>query len=52
MNIRQTSDDGRPIVATEPESVHARHYIEIAQDLWTTIESSLASRPAPRIIVE
>jgi ATP-binding protein involved in chromosome partitioning len=52
MNIRQTSDDGRPIVATEPESVHARHYIEIAQDLWTTIESGLASRPAPRIIVE
>src|SRR3954454_5095833 len=50
--IRETSDDGRPIVATEPDSIHARHYIEIARSVWTTITSDTASKPAPRIIIE
>ncbi len=31
IQIRATSDDGRPIVATEPESVHAKLYIGIAR---------------------
>src|ERR1700709_2192746 len=35
IQIRETSDDGRPIVAIEPESVHARHYIDIAREVWT-----------------
>jgi ATP-binding protein involved in chromosome partitioning len=50
--IRQTSDEGRPIVATEPDSVHARHYIDIGREVWTAISSGVASRPAPRIIME
>src|SRR5205809_4288845 len=50
--IRQTSDEGRPIVATEPDSVHARHYIDIGREVWTTISSGAASRPAPRIIMD
>ena len=52
MAIRQTSDDGRPIVATEPDGVHARHYIDIARRLWATITSGTATRPAPRIVIE
>src|SRR5882762_7965318 len=52
MQIRETSDDGRPIVATEPESVHARHYTDIARIVWTAVASGTASRPAPRIIIE
>ena len=52
MKIRQTSDDGRPIVATEPDSIHARHYIEIARNIWATIVSGAASRPPPRIVIE
>jgi ATP-binding protein involved in chromosome partitioning len=52
INIRETSDDGRPVVATEPDGVHARHYIEIAREVWTTIASGAASRPPPRIIIE
>jgi len=51
LQIRQSSDEGRPIVATEPDSVHAKHYIEIARDLWAVVASGVASRPAPRIIV-
>jgi ATP-binding protein involved in chromosome partitioning len=50
--IRETSDDGRPIVATEPDSVHARHYTEIARNVWTAITSGTANKPAPRIVIE
>lgn len=50
--IRQTSDDGRPIVATDPDGVHAKHYIDIARQLWTSITTGIATRPAPRIVIE
>lgn len=50
--IRETSDDGRPIVATEPDSVHARHYIDIARTVWTAVALGIAGRPAPRIVIE
>jgi ATP-binding protein involved in chromosome partitioning len=50
MQLRETSDDGRPVVATEPDGVHARHYIEIARNVWTGIGT--AGRPAPRIVIE
>jgi ATP-binding protein involved in chromosome partitioning len=52
MHIRETSDDGRPIVAIEPESVQAMRYIDIARDVWTAVASGTASRPAPRIVIE
>jgi ATP-binding protein involved in chromosome partitioning len=52
IQIRETSDDGRPIVASEPDGVHARHYIEIARNVWTAIVAGAASKPAPRIIIE
>ncbi len=52
IQIRETSDDGRPIVATEPDGVHARHYTDIARSLWSSITSDSASKPAPRIVIE
>jgi ATP-binding protein involved in chromosome partitioning len=52
IKIRETSDDGRPIVATEPEGVHARHYIDIAREIWTAVSTGAANRPAPRIVIE
>ena len=52
MQIRQTSDDGRPIVAIEPDGVHARHYIGMAREIWTTIVTGAAHRPPPRIVIE
>src|SRR3954467_693198 len=52
MQIRQTSDDGRPIVAVEPDGVHARHYIGMAREIWTTIATGAAHRPPPRIVIE
>jgi ATP-binding protein involved in chromosome partitioning len=50
MQLRETSDDGRPVVATDPDGQHARHYIEIARNVWTGIGA--AGRPAPRIVIE
>jgi ATP-binding protein involved in chromosome partitioning len=52
IHIRQTSDDGRPIVAIEPGSALAKHYIDIARNVWAAITTGAASRPAPRIVIE
>ena len=52
MQIRETSDDGRPIVAVEPESIYARLYISIAQQVWSSLSSGQAGKPAPRIVIE
>ena len=51
--IRETSDDGRPIVASDPASEHARAYLSIAEKVWTGVQSSIAARAAkaPRIVV-
>ena len=43
---------GRPIVAIEPDSALARLYVGIARDLWLTVSTGEASKPAPRIVIE
>ncbi|MCB1510607.1 MAG: DUF971 domain-containing protein [Hyphomicrobiaceae bacterium] len=40
MDIRATSDRGQPIVATEPESEHARLYTELAGRVWSALDAS------------
>jgi ATP-binding protein involved in chromosome partitioning len=52
IQIREACDDGRPIVATEPDGVHARHYLDIAREVWTAIVTGAAHRPPPRIVIE
>ena len=52
MQIRQTSDDGRPIVAVDPDGIHAKHYVSIARVIWTAIVTGAAHRPPPRIVIE
>ncbi len=51
--IRETSDGGHPIVASDPEGDHARAYFAIAEALLAGIQRSTASRTAaaPRIVV-
>ena len=49
--IRETSDDGRPIVVADPQGPHAQAYTEIARRLMATLQGS-RSRPAPRIVTE
>jgi len=53
MAIRETSDAGRPIVASEPDSAHAKAFRDIAQATWEQVEQSGAdARPAPRIVTD
>jgi ATP-binding protein involved in chromosome partitioning len=49
--IREHSDAGRPIVATEPESPHAAAYRAVAQAVRAGLEKTRA-RAAPRIVIE
>ncbi len=37
MAVREGSDEGRPIVATDPNGEHARIYAEIAERVWAHI---------------
>lgn len=52
--IRQTSDEGRPIVATDPEGEHAKSYLEIAAKVWEQVEKGQKAQAAaaPRIVVQ
>ncbi|MBT3305488.1 MAG: iron-sulfur cluster carrier protein ApbC [Alphaproteobacteria bacterium] len=54
MDIRETSDSGKPIVVSSPESEHAKAYVSIADKTWDNIESALGaqSAAAPKIVVQ
>ncbi len=54
MAIRETSDAGRPVVATAPDSAEAKSYIEIAERVAAKLGSSApdTARKAPRISIE
>jgi len=48
--IREKSDSGSPVVATAPDSAHAKYYREIAIRVRDGLTAS--SRPAPKIVIE
>jgi ATP-binding protein involved in chromosome partitioning len=52
MTIRELSDAGRPVVATDPEGPHARIYRDMAKQVWATLSGGGAARAAPRIVIE
>jgi ATP-binding protein involved in chromosome partitioning len=52
MTIRETSDSGRPVVATDPDGPHAKVYRDIAASLWANLTGAPAGRTAPRIVIE
>jgi ATP-binding protein involved in chromosome partitioning len=54
MNIRETSDSGQPIVASDPDSPQAAAYRDIAARVWERLkeETSLAEAAAPAIVFE
>jgi ATP-binding protein involved in chromosome partitioning len=51
MPIRETSDGGRPIVASDPDSAHAKAYLAIARQVMAGLSGG-AVRAAPRIVIE
>ena len=53
LKIRETSDEGRPITASEPDSAYARTFRAIAARVWEKVSGEApARRAAPRIVVE
>ena len=52
MSIRETSDSGRPIVASEPESAHSGLYKEIAAAVWKGLTGEGAGKRGPKIVIE
>jgi ATP-binding protein involved in chromosome partitioning len=52
MAIRETSDAGRPVVATDPDSPHAAAYRTIAESVWARVNNRAVVRPAPKIVIE
>jgi ATP-binding protein involved in chromosome partitioning len=49
--IRETSDEGTPIVVAQPESEHAKAYRLLAQRVWEKVAGA-TQRQAPRILVQ
>jgi ATP-binding protein involved in chromosome partitioning len=47
MDIRATSDEGRPIVASSPDSPHAQVYRDIAAKAWSELQGTSATRLKP-----
>jgi ATP-binding protein involved in chromosome partitioning len=53
MAIRETSDEGRPIVASRPESPHATAFLRIAERVSARVLGGTgAARTPPRIVVQ
>ncbi len=51
MTIRETSDSGKPVVATDPDGPQAQSYRAIADKLWANLSGAI-QRAAPRIVIE
>ncbi len=52
MTIREKSDAGLPVVATEPDGQHAKIYREIAAKVRDQLTAGASGRVAPRIVIE
>ena len=50
--VRMRSDSGEPVVATQPEGLHAALYRDVSRQVWAALEGGALARPAPRIVVE
>jgi ATP-binding protein involved in chromosome partitioning len=51
MDIREKSDAGLPVVATDPDGPHAKVYRDIAAKVRDQLAGG-GGRPAPRIVIE
>jgi ATP-binding protein involved in chromosome partitioning len=52
MAIRETSDEGRPIVVSQPDGPHAAAYRAIAVNVRAQIDAAGGARAAPKIVIE
>jgi ATP-binding protein involved in chromosome partitioning len=52
MDIREKSDAGLPVVATEPDGVHAKIYRDMAAKVHDQLIGNASEHPAPKIVLE
>jgi ATP-binding protein involved in chromosome partitioning len=52
MDIRVTSDAGKPVVVSDPQGPHATIFRAIAGQVWNAISNGAPTRAAPRIVIE
>ena len=54
IEIRETSDEGRPVVVSQAEGPQAQRYLEIAEKIRAGLAARLegAERAAPRIVMQ
>ena len=52
MTIRETSDSGLPVVATQPNGAHAKVYRAIAEKVRDQLNRQRGTRTAPKIVIE
>ena len=50
--VRLRSDSGEPVAATQPDSLHAALYRDVARQVWASLSGGKLARPAPRIVVD
>ena len=51
IEIRETSDDGRPIVASHPDSPLSAAYRKIAETVWTAVDTGHGAVVRPAIVM-
>ena len=52
MDIRSTSDSGKPVVASDPDSEHAKIFRDIAKKAWEGVQSGAGAKKAPKLVME
>jgi ATP-binding protein involved in chromosome partitioning len=52
MDIREKSDTGMPVVATDPDSPHTKIYREIAARVHEQLKGGGTGKAAPKIVIE
>jgi ATP-binding protein involved in chromosome partitioning len=52
MDIRETSDAGRPVVASDPDGPHAKAFRAIAAKVREALGGGAGPRAAPKIVIE
>ncbi len=53
ITVRERSDSGEPIVASDPDSMHAGIYKDIAKKIWEAVDGTSATPSAgPKIVIE
>lgn len=52
MEIRERADSGMPVSVIEPDGIHARMYRTVAEAVWRQLETGVAGKTPPRIVIE